>query len=563
MKNKILIFSVVLLTIATLAVFFTGIGASKKSHYEEAEREIVAVTEIYAANYNDNITENVPDDIRITVIDEKGIVLKDSEDSSIVGKNHLDRDEVIAAVKGEPKVYTRYSSTLDQDMVYYALKVPVGESFVIVRAAVPVASVNNYVKKTVPSMVYVLLCALFLSFVASFFMTAGIVKPLREIKDNLVAVNNGTYHETVRHSRDGEVNAMLSEIDDISEKLKIALRDATDDKAKLDYILDNVSDGIVALDSEDNVSLINRNATRIFPVGAEGKRYTVLSADPDFNKAVSETLKTGKDGHFEFSEDGKIYLVNVKPLDNGYTVIVLSDVTAMKTGERMRSEFFANASHELKTPLTAVKAFNDMIALEPSGDKVKEFSQKIDKEVSRIISLINDMLDLSKLESGRPLSPVTVDLAATAREVAESLAPLANEKKVSVSVSGEGKAFLEREHAVELLKNLTENGIRYNNAGGHVSVIIAEEDDSVSMTVKDDGIGIEEEHLGRICERFYRVNKSRSRETGGTGLGLSIVKHICEIYGADLSITSKIGVGTDITIVFHNSALPSVSAVSE
>ena len=134
---------------------------------------------------------------------------------------------------------------------------------------------------------------------------------------------------------------------------------------------------------------------------------------------------------------------------------------------------------------------------------------------------------------------------------------------MSVSVSGEGKAVLEREHAVELLKNLTENGIRYNNAGGHVSVIIAEEDDSVSMTVKDDGIGIEEEHLGRICERFYRVNKSRSRETGGTGLGLSIVKHICEIYGADLSITSKIGVGTDIMIVFHNSALPAVSAVSE
>ena len=382
--------------------------------------------------------------------------------------------------------------------------------------------------------------------------------------DELLSSPKGYRFETrSRRPPLNEVNAMLSEIDDISEKLKIALRDATDDKAKLDYILDNVSDGIVALDSEDNVSLINRNATRIFPVGAEGKRYTVLSADPDFNKAVSETLKTGKDGHFEFSEDGKIYLVNVKPLDNGYTVIVLSDVTAMKTGERMRSEFFANASHELKTPLTAVKAFNDMIALEPSGDKVKEFSQKIDKEVSRIISLINDMLDLSKLESGRPLSPVTVDLAATAREVAESLAPLANEKKVSVSVSGEGKAVLEREHAVELLKNLTENGIRYNNAGGHVSVIIAEEDDSVSMTVKDDGIGIEEEHLGRICERFYRVNKSRSRETGGTGLGLSIVKHICEIYGADLSITSKIGVGTDIMIVFHNSALPAVSAVSE
>ena len=551
MKNKIILFNVILLTVATLAVFFTGIGVSNTSHHEEAEKKIIDITSVYAANYNDDVTENVPEDIRITVIGSDGIVLKDSDDQSVVGKTHLDREEVLAALRDEPQVYTRYSSTLGKDMVYYAVKVPCVADFVILRVATPVASVNGYVRKTVPTMIYVLLCALFLSFVASFFMTSGIVRPLKEIKDNLTAVNNGTYRETVRHTKDGEINAMLSEIDDISRKLQTSIRTATEEKERLDYILSNISDGIVALDGEENVNLINPNAARIFPAGAEGKRYTVLTADPSFNENVAECIRSHREKSFEFTAEGKDFLVCMKPLEKGFTVIVLSDITAMKQGEKMRSEFFANASHELKTPLTAVKGFNDMISLSTEDGQIRDFSQKIDREISRVVTLINDMLDLSELESGKPVSPVKTDLRTIAEEVIESLSPLAAEKEVTVTVEGNAEAFLEREHAVELVKNLTENGIRYNNRGGHVWVNLSQTDEVSVLSVKDDGIGIEEEHLGRIFERFYRVNKSRSRETGGTGLGLSIVKHVCEIYGADLAVSSRFGVGTEITVTFR------------
>lgn len=219
----------------------------------------------------------------------------------------------------------------------------------------------------------------------------------------------------------------------------------------------------------------------------------------------------------------------------------MSEITAVKNNEKNRSEFFADASHELKTPLTAIKGFNDMILLKAEDETIRNFSLKVDKEVIRIIGLINDMLDLSKLESPRELLPVRVDLREIAENVSVTLTPLASKKHVCVSVSGEGIVFAEAEHMTELVKNLVENGIRYNNPGGIVKVIISRVEDGIQLEVKDNGIGIEEKYQGRLFERFYRVNKSRSRETGGTGLGLAIVKHICELYGATLSLTSKLG----------------------
>ena len=188
-----------------------------------------------------------------------------------------------------------------------------------------------------------------------------------------------------------------------------------------------------------------------------------------------------------------------------------------------------------------------MTATQPD---IKELSGRIDKEVARIINLINDMLDLSMLESEKEPKKEEVELSDVVKDVQGSLEILAKERGVSVKASGKGVVMMEREHAVELVKNLTENAIRYNEKGGHVEVDVSEDDKKVVLTVKDDGIGIEEEHLQRIFERFYRVNKSRSRETGGTGLGLSIVKHIAVLYGADVNISSTFGVGTTVTVTF-------------
>ena len=216
----------------------------------------------------------------------------------------------------------------------------------------------------------------------------------------------------------------------------------------------------------------------------------------------------------------------------------------------MRLEFFANASHELKTPLTTIKGFNDMISLKTNDETLKGYSQKIDKETERMLSLIDDMLNLSKLENlSAPREYSDVNIIDIAEEVAENLKPLAEKKNVSVTVSGELTLRGEREHFYELVKNLAENAVRYNKNGGYAKIELSSEDGK-TIAVSDNGIGIDDEHQGRIFERFYRVDKSRSRATGGTGLGLSIVKHVCELYDAEISLKSRLGFGTTVTVRF-------------
>lgn len=553
MKNKIVIFNIVIVTLALLIVFFSGISLIKKSHLEEAEKQVVTVTDVYAANYSDNITATAPKDIRITVIDANKTVIADSQDEDLVGKPHENREEITAAWEGSPKVVTRKSESLGADMVYYAKKVTVGDTFVIVRAAIKVETVNQYVFNSLPTYVYVLISVLFVSYIAGILATVNLIKPLEEVKNTLAAVNNGEkINRSYDNESDSDVREMLGEIADVSEKLQNSINEANTERERLDYVLANVSDGITVIDAGGIVTVMNKVACGVFGGdGFIGRKYTALTADEKFLSEIGETVALRETRSFEYENEGNIYMVIARALENSFTVIVLTDITQIRNGEKMREEFFANASHELKTPLTAIKGFNDLIALKTSDEEIKSFTAKSDKEITRLVSLIGDMLDLSKLEnSGKIADAEELDLGKIATEVAESLAPLAANKKISVSVSGNGIVRMEREHAVELVKNLVENAIRYNNENGKVEVSVLNDGGNVVLRVKDNGIGIEEEHLGRIFERFYRVNKSRSRETGGTGLGLSIVKHVCALYNAEPVVHSRYGEGTIVEVKF-------------
>lgn len=554
MKNKLVLFNVIILTVAILAIFFSGLSVTRDERFDEAKKEIVDVANIYAANYNENIIENVPSHIRLTIVDATGVAIKDSQSPDAIGVQHLDREEIQNALKGTPAVVTRYSETLKKNMAYYAVKVNVDDSYVFVRAAIAVESVQGYIQKSIVVMVCVLIAVLVLSYLASVAVSNGILKPLKDVKNNLEAVKNDSYVPSIPSSSDKEINAILAEINDVSEKLHDSMRRESNDKQKLDYILDNISDGIVVLDKGGDIVSINKNACAVFGIkDAVGKNYTVLTADRGFSAHVANCLENGTSCDFEYASDGKFYMVSARTLENETGVLVLSDITAIKTSEKTRSEFFANASHELKTPLTAIKGFNDIIGLQTSESETKALSEKIDREVSRIIALLKDMLDLSELESQKDVNPEDVSLAKIAESVKESLAPVAKEKNVEISIEGDAIVKMEKEHAIELVKNLVENGVKYNRSGGSVKVTISSDASHTTLIVADDGIGIEEKHQQRIFERFYRVNKSRSRETGGTGLGLAIVKHICTLYNADLSLTSKLGVGTTVTVAFrHN-----------
>ena len=205
MKKKLIIFNIVIITLALLVMFFTGISVSEKSYKAEAEKNIVALTKVYVANYNDHITENVPKDTRVTVVNENGIVLADSEDEKIVGTEHGDRKEIMTAMAGKPETVTRKSASTGRDMVYYAEKVQTGETFVIVRVSIPVESVKGYVWKIVPTCVWVLVSALFISYVTSILVADAVIKPLKDVKNNLAAVGNGAIPDI---NGDGTVNSL-------------------------------------------------------------------------------------------------------------------------------------------------------------------------------------------------------------------------------------------------------------------------------------------------------------------------------------------------------------------
>ena len=557
MKKKIIVTNVIIVVLALLILFLSGISITKSIYKKQAEERIIDVTNIYAENYSsyDKVVKNVPKDYRVTVVDKAGKVLSDSETADVSNmENHIDREEIVAALHGKTVAVTRRSDTTNKDMVYSAVKVNLSaDDYVFVRVSTPVDSVNLYATSTILPNFYVLIAAIIAAVILSVVLTKSLVKPMAEIKNSLIALNNGTFTPSTPSEKDPEINKMMSEINDIGAKLSDTITTVSEDNKKLDYILNNVSDGIVVITADGNIEVMNDNAKLVFGVknDAISSNFTVLSANEKFISAVSDAVNERINKVFEFTTAAHdVYLTSIRCLDGGMTIIVLSDITAVKHGEEIRSEFFANASHELKTPLTAIKGFNDVIGIKSKDGDIKTLSAKIDKEVNRVVSLIDDMLNLSKLETTKTPIVEKVDLIAVAREAEESISALARDKNVNIEISGEGTVEMEKDHAYELVKNLMENAVRYNEDGGHVFVSVDEKTDKVTLKVKDDGIGIDEENQSRIFERFYRVNKSRSRETGGTGLGLSIVKHVAELYGAKLTLSSTLGAGTEITISF-------------
>ena len=558
-----MIWNTAIVALALALMLGLGIIVTRSDRYEMTEEKIREITEIYVATFDPtDLRLAGGDDIRVTVLDAGGRVLADSAavDPAEM-QNHLDREEIVAAFRGTPMTVTRTSETTGRKMMYYAERVEAGEDVYYIRVAIPVASVSSYVVKSSVPMLFIMLVVLFLTTLCCYFFGAGLLSPLETIRRGLAGVEKGTYREIPPTTDDEEINRMLVDINAISTKLQESVTEARSEREKLDYVLNHVSDGIVVTDAQQSVVIVNRCAEGIFGItGAVGKGVRALTADETFIGAVEDCAESGRGSIFRAQYNGAWYLVTVHRTENGLVIAVLSDVTAEKNGEQMRLEFFANASHELKTPLTTIKGFNDLVAMEGQDERTRSYAERIDREISRMLALIDDMLNLSRLESTTLTASVltTVSLGTVAKEVAESLQMLASEKKIEVRVVGDAALVCEHDHAYELVKNLTENAIRYGREGGHATVSLETVNDAPVMVVKDDGIGIDAEHQSRIFERFYRVDKSRSRATGGTGLGLAIVKHICDLYGAEIALTSKPGVGTTVRVTFPEREQPRV-----
>ena len=271
--------------------------------------------------------------------------------------------------------------------------------------------------------------------------------------------------------------------------------------------------------------------------------------------------RIGETSSFDFRLGEKELHISLKNVDDPdlreeiSSIIVISDITAEKAVARQKSDFFQNASHELKTPVTVIRGLTEiMLQKHPEDDFIRQKLITVHNESVRLASIIADMLKLSGLEtadeSGEDDEPPLTELADVARELADELSERIEEKHLSVTISGGGSVYIHKKDAFELIENLLSNALNYNKEGGKVDVCVKRDGGKVILSVSDTGIGIEQQHIPRLCERFYRVDKSRSKKTGGTGLGLAIVKHICIRYNASLDIESVFGKGTCVTVGF-------------
>ncbi len=533
MKKKLILWNSLILTLALLFTCSFGIYFARNSLLDEAKSHLISLNHAYKNSFTGDCSSLSIDEegIRETILDEDGTVLWDSKEEATSLPSHKDREEFIAAIEGNPKVVIRSSLTLGVESLYYAESKVIETKIYVVRVAMETSSLTRFLSGYIPWMLLLLLLSLSCSVFAIVYVSSRSLSPLKEIESNLAKIKKGEKMGEVFYPKD-ELGNIYQDINDISLSLYSLLEEREKEKAKLSFVLSSIPSPILALEGS-HVVFVNELGREVFNIAGE---------------KVDERFSFENGQIFYDYNQKKTYLLS-KSVDGSFSLYVCSDITIQVENEKRRKEFVDAASHELKTPLTSIKGFNELIAMSEKDPKIEEYSAKITEAISRMLSLISDMLSLSALEEEKKEERLEeISLFALSSSIKEELTPLAKDRNVTLSLEGECKMRISEKDARLIIKNLWENAILYNVDEGKASVYLSEN----KIEVKDTGIGISKKDADRVFERFYRVDKSRSRLNGGTGLGLSIVKHAVNKYGGKITLNSVPGYGTDILVSFAN-----------
>ena len=501
-------------------------------------------------------------DKRLTIIDTDGTVLADTGADAATLEDHNSRPEVIEAKQNGWGEAVRQSDTMGDSMFYVAKRFADG---MIGRASMPLSSINSLVAGSVLGVGIASLIALVLALILARRTANRVVVPLNSVSGALQGVLDGKgTAELEVYQKDDELRPILRNIDKLMERLEGYIQSITLERDKVSLILDCMDEGLILLDENGKVLSINRAARTLFgfPEGEQVDGALLLTRSRRLRDAIGQCHQKGSAILLDvdaLTENARSLRMFISPVsDRQYegqrvgTSILISDVTELKKAEGIRAQFTANVSHELKTPLTSIKGFTDMLSSGMVADPAdqKRFLTMIGVEVDRLIDLINDILKLSELESvAIEQSEEHSDALEVARETADLLSPAAQKAGITLSVEGDhATVAVPKSRLKELLLNLMSNGVKYSESGGSVSARLTCRDGQVVITVSDTGIGIPPEDQGRVFERFYRVEKGRARKNGGTGLGLAIVKHITQLYGGTVGLESQVGKGSTFTV---------------
>ena len=508
---------------------------------------------------------------RITVIDITGLVLADSRERAAVMENHRTRPEISAALTGEQGRSVRFSSTVKKDMMYAALPVFETEGGkIVVRTSYPLMSFTDSIVIFTQRIVLIVTLITVLLIAVSLYLSKRLSAPLIQLKDKARKFASGDFKQEIEEYSQYETNELSQTMNFMAKELEEKIKNLELRNKEQSAILKSMIEGVIAVDMNDRVLLINKSACRILgtdPEKAKGKLIQEAVRNTGVQDFITSLVKNNS-GMNEKKElalnfEGKDIFVHIQgsSLQNGFgktigAVIVLHDITDIKKLENVRREFVANVSHELRTPLTSIKGFVEtLLDEEQSDDDRRKFLNIIQKHVDRLNSILEDLLTLATLEKEEKDEDLVFSEAnaeTVINNVKEICSSKAGGKKIAVtSVIEINRAIRCSQPLIEqALLNLVDNAIKYSPEGSEVVIKCFDENSNVKFSVTDRGQGIDKIYLDKIFERFYRIDKSRSRKEGGTGLGLSIVKHIMNLHRGKASVESETGKGSTFTISF-------------
>ena len=555
MKKKIITLVVITVIFALVIVTSCFIGLVNISTIKDAKETLAIYNEcVVREDYKDSkllslykFKDNL---VRFTVINKEGEVIFDNEITKL--DNHNNRQEIIDAFKNGSGSSVRYSESLSISMVYVATKI---DDNTVIRSSVPVNSIRVFTSGTLKYYIAIIL----LVFVLSLFLAVKLVKiivyPINELQKVTSKIENGDLNKRAIIYNYDEIGFLAQTFNNIADQLEIRIIDSLDKKNKLEAILESMESGVIAIDNNENIILINSYSQKLFDLKEDniGKKISDCIIDYDLINFIREIPEIGTKEIKLFHPIERELRVKKSPIINYLNnsigiVITVQDITDIKRLENMRSEFVANVSHELKTPLTSIKGFSETLRYVDDSETKNKFLDIIDKESERLTNLINDILILSNIENIHKMESEYFNPGDVIENVLDMVKSQAYKKSIIIKYNDcfNSEILGSKDKFHQLAVNLIENAIKYSNENGIVKIDLTLEEQYFVFKVKDNGIGIPKNDIPRIFERFYRVDKSRS--TRGTGLGLAIVKHIVKLFNGEISVKSKVGIGSTFTV---------------
>jgi two-component system phosphate regulon sensor histidine kinase PhoR len=507
------------------------------------------------ANQLDGFIKNLGTKIhtRITIIAKDGTVLADSEQNIQSMENHSHRPEVFEALQGKTGKSIRFSSTASRDMLYVAIPIEKdGKITGVIRTSLFLSDIDNLLTKLNYHVAGISLGIVFIALLAAYLISRTVVQPIRHLTLAAGKVASGDFSARVFLKTKNELKELADSFNRMNEEMGRMFSELGQQKEELKIIIDSLQEGLLVLDKEGRAIRSNESFRKIIGNQAvEGKLYWEIMRNP----RLTELLKNAGDRREKFMEEltfgNRVFMCSGAPLEGGEGIVsIFYDITEIKNTEKIKKDFVSNVSHELRTPLTSIKGYAETLRNELDTVAGKKYLETIERNTDRLINIVNDLLLLSGLEEKAVLELEDVDLGVFLENVIRIFDQRVKDKQLSLVINV--KANLppikaDRFKLEQMMVNLLDNAVKYTDRG-EITVSLDVHDKRVRIQVKDTGIGIPKDDIPRIFERFYVVDRSRSRRSGGTGLGLSIVKHIVLLHHGTINIESALGRGTSVTV---------------